>query len=95
MYNNVTKYMFRDTIMNVRPDNFSYEGLSRLYDHLILLEFELTGSIEFDPIAICCEYSEDNLKDVLENYSLDSINDLMDNTWVIELDADTIIYIEY
>jgi hypothetical protein len=49
-----------------RPDNFSYEGLGALFDHL-----ESMGDVEFDPIAICCDYCEDTVETIAENYGLE------------------------
>ena len=83
---------FIAAMMDIRPDNFSYSGLKKLYGHLIELEESCGFEIEFDAIAICCEYSEDTLLNVLDNYSLDSIEELQDNTDVIIVDDEIIIY---
>jgi hypothetical protein len=53
----VSLSMFRDGFQ-CRKDNFSYEGLEALFDYLTEYENDLGEDIEFDPIAICCEYSE-------------------------------------
>jgi hypothetical protein len=49
-----------------RPDNFSYEGLRALFDHL-----ESMGDVEFDPIAICCEFSEDTVENIARDYDIE------------------------
>lgn len=41
-----------------RDDNFSYEGLRALFDHLEQLEEDLGQEFELDVIALCCEYHE-------------------------------------
>lgn len=58
MKTNVTVYNFRDAFQGIRPDNFSYEGLSALYDYLTELEEACDTEIELDVIAICCDFSE-------------------------------------
>ena len=44
--------------------------------------------IELDPVALCCEYTEyDNLAELQKNYDkIKSIDDLKDNTQVIEIE---------
>jgi hypothetical protein len=49
-----------------RPDNFSYEGLGALFDY-----FESMGDIEFDPIAICCEFCEDTVEAIASAYDIE------------------------
>ena len=91
MYINVTETMFKDEFKAIRPDNFSYEGLSALYDSFI--EAETSGqTMELDVIAICCEFSEEPLSDVLENYGLESLDELHDNTLVVAVFGDTVLY---
>lgn len=41
-----------------RKDQFSYNGLHALYDHLVQYEAETGEEIELDVIALCCDYSE-------------------------------------
>ena len=56
MKQNVSESTFRDSF-KCRPDNFSYEGLTALYDYLTQLE-EDGEEMELDPIALCCTYTE-------------------------------------
>ena len=78
-----------------RSENFSYEGKRALYDYLE--EYgESTGEpVELDVIALCCEYSEDTIESVLENYDLKNIEELEDHTTVIRLAADSVLYQSY
>ena len=92
MKNTMNEYGFTAAMMDIRPDNFSYSGLKKLYDHLTELEESCGFEIEFDAIAICCDYSEEALLNVLNNYSLDSIEELQENTDVIIVDSETVIY---
>ena len=65
-------------------DNFSYEGKKALFKYLEELEEE-DFQIEFDYIALCCEYSEyDTKQDLLYEYSSSSLENLKDNTEIIE-----------
>ena len=75
-----------------RSDNFSPLGRRKLFDYFEQLEEDLGEDIEFDVIAICCDYSEDTIENVLKEYNLESIDELRDQTTVIEVDDETIIY---
>ena len=71
MKQTLTKDMFRFQMNQIRPDNFSYEGLGELFDYLEMLE-ESTGiQIELDPIALCCDYCEMPINDVIDAYNID------------------------
>jgi hypothetical protein len=90
MIKQVTWYDFSDWFLksDSHKDNFSFEGLIALYDYLEELDESMGEQTEFDPIAICCDYSEyDSLKDIKANYpDIKSLEDLQDNTTVIECD---------
>ena len=47
-------YEFRDLFNQVRPQHFSYEAPGELFEYYE----ELGENVEFDPVAICCEWSE-------------------------------------
>jgi len=78
-----------------RADNFSYEGLTALFDWLEQLTDDTDTPYVLDVIALCCEYSEyTDFAEVQANYSstkLDNIDDLQDHTLVIEFDGGIII----
>ena len=101
MYTRVTKANFRDTFLtSAYIENFSYGGLTALYDYFSELEADLGESIEFDLIAIACEYSELTIKDLRDNYSIDKDMDvieyLQENTIVIEIEnSDSVIIQDY
>ena len=50
-----------------RPDNFSDEGLGALFDYLE----SMGDDVEFDPIAICCEFSEDTVEGIASAYDVE------------------------
>ena len=71
-------------------DNFSYEGLSALFDYLEEMEESTGEELEFDPVALCCEYSEyDTFEEFQEEYNGEvlypTLDDLEDYTTVIRV----------
>jgi hypothetical protein len=51
-----------------RDDNFSYDGKRALFDYLE----EITGgAYELDVIALCCEYGEQDLDGIINDYNID------------------------
>ena len=85
-----------------RADQFSYEAQTILFDYFEALEDDLGTPIEFDMIAICCEWAEDTPENIAAAYDIDldgndSINEvtewLCDHTQVAGVtDAGTIVY---
>ena len=68
MKQTVTKDHFRFMFNQIRPDNFSYEGLGMLFDHFESFEQDTDEEMELDVIAICCEYSECTYFEVINDY---------------------------
>lgn len=60
MITTINEYDFRDAFLSsdTYKDNFSYDGLTALYDYFIELENDTDTPIELDIVAIVCEYSE-------------------------------------
>lgn len=61
-----------------RKENFSYEGKRVLFDYLEEYENSTGESIELDIIALCCEFSEDSVEDIVQNYVIDIEEDMTD-----------------
>ena len=84
MKKTVNFYEFRDWFEKNRPNNFSYQGLQALWEMLEEYEDSTGEEIEFDPIALCCEYSEyDNIAEFWLDYNQDEYPDedaIMDAT---------------
>lgn len=59
---------FHSDFMAIRPDNFSYEGLRVLFDYLEEYEEETGEEIEFDVIALCCDFSEYTIEELANDY---------------------------
>ena len=102
MYTRVTEDNFRNTFLTSAnySENFSYSGLTALYDYFSELEDELGESIEFDYISIAGEYSELTIDELRDNYFIDKdidvIKYLQENTIVIEIEnSDSVIIQDY
>lgn len=60
-----------------RMDNFSIKGLRILFESLEQMAIDCQMNIEMDVIALCCEYNEDTIDDIIANYSID-VSDCID-----------------
>tara|TARA_R100000995_G_C3429664_1_gene97915 strand:- start:392 stop:697 length:306 start_codon:yes stop_codon:yes gene_type:complete len=88
MKQNVSEYDFIDGFMKIRPDNFSRNGLQCLYDYFIELEDDIGEEIEFDVIAICCDFTEyKDFNEIQEAYDVKGLTDYDVKEW---LDNNTI-----
>lgn len=52
-----------------RGDQFSYEGLEVLFDYLE--ECSEDTNIELDVVALCCEYYESSIEELISSYNID------------------------
>ncbi len=70
-----------------REHQFSYKGLKALFEYLEEYEESCDTELEFDPIAICCEYTEyENIEEFWVDYSNEdypTIESIQDYTQVI------------
>lgn len=63
---------FRDRFHQAgRSNQFSYDGLEILFDHLDQLSDDLGEPLEMDVIAICCDYAEDDSASIASYYDVD------------------------
>lgn len=67
-----------------RDNQFSYEGKEVIFEYLEQYEEDSGQEIELDVIAICCDYYEDDLETVINEYSID-VEDCEDNDDKLEL----------
>ena len=100
MYTRVTKYNFRDTFLTSAnySENFSYSGLTALYNYFEELEDDIGQTIEFDLVGIAGEYSELTIDELRDNYFIDKdvIEYLQERTQVIEIEnSDSVIIQDY
>lgn len=79
---------FTDGFSDSYKNNFSYDGKQALFDYLEELENSTGEPIEFDPIALCCEYTEyECFADLQADYSnIKDMEDLEDHTTVIKIE---------
>ena len=84
---------FCDSFYGSYKNNFSYSGKKALYDYLVELSESMGEVIELDTIALCSEWDEyENFDDIKETYdSIKDLEDLQNNTQVIEFDGGIII----
>jgi hypothetical protein len=81
MKQTINEYTFTEAFARTRPNQFSYEGLKALFEHLEEMEEGTGEEMELDVIAICCDYAEyENLEEFQRDYgtyydSLDAIED--------------------
>ena len=101
MKTNVNFYEFSRWFEQNRPNNFSRVGLRELYDYLEEWEESTGEEIEFDPIALCCEYCEyDSIVEFQADYSNDhekypDIDSLYDYTQVIPVGLEGFIILQF
>ena len=82
----MNEFDFKNEFKKIRPDNFSDEGLSVLYDYLTQYEEDCDTELEFDPIAYCCEYTEyKNYEELKKDYDVDGFGILELNTTVLKI----------
>jgi hypothetical protein len=96
MYQSINQFSFRDAFHNMgRGEQFSYEGLTILFEGLEQYEEGADEKMELDVIALCCDFSELTAEEIQRQYSVEhDIEDesslteqvedfLACNTWVL------------
>ena len=83
-----------------RYDQFGYAALCSLFDYLEQYEEDCGEEIELDVIALCCDYTVNDVETIAQDYDIDidGLDDdeakdavldyLNDNTSVIDNDCD-------
>jgi len=99
MKTTINFYEFSRWFEQHRPDNFSRAGLQALFDYFENFEEDTGESIEFDPIAICVEYTEyDDLKEFHQNYGKEdypTIESISDYTQVIPFGTESFVILDF
>ena len=78
MKQTINSYEFQNAFKQARPDNFSYDGLEALFEYLEQYETDTGEEIELDVIALCCDYSELSIDEVISQYTINDEIDLDD-----------------
>lgn len=92
LYQEISRGEFMNKFSIMRPNNFSREGLEALYGYFEELSEE--HNIEFDVIAICCDFTEyENLEEFNRDYgkNFDDVEEIFDLTQVIMIDNEKFI----
>jgi len=97
MHIKVTKSMFIDAFKAMRPENFSYDALSAMFDYFDDFS-SAENDVELDVIAICCEYAEyDSIEDYNHQHEteFESSDELEQHCTVIEIDDNRFVAGEF
>ena len=88
MKQTVNQYQFTQEFKQIRPNQFTYQGLKALFDWLEDYETDTGEEIELDVIAICCEYSEyANLKEFQNDYGKKyTLKNIQDFTFFVPIE---------
>ena len=90
MKQTINEYQFNDAFQKRRPNSFSYEGLTALYDYLEDLEEDTGEEIELDVIGLCCDFTEyDSLEDFQKEHYDEEIGDCYED--IEEIEDETIV----
>tara|TARA_R110000787_G_scaffold254490_1_gene359785 strand:+ start:654 stop:950 length:297 start_codon:yes stop_codon:yes gene_type:complete len=98
MKQTINENQFIDAFEKLRPNNFTYEGLSSLYNYLEEFENDTDKEVELDVIAICCDYTQyKNLKEYNEDYqeNCKTIEDVQNITSTVNIDNKSFIISNY
>lgn len=105
----LTKSAFVDAFkQSSRKDQFSYEALEAIFDYLEEYSDSTGENVEFDIVAICCEWAEAHWSDIASDYSImfdDEMTDddkqkavydfLCDETQFIELHDGVFVFVQF
>lgn len=99
---------FQTAFESIRPDNFTYEGLTALFNWIEQQEQDTGEEQELDVIALCCDFTESTYEEVMNDYNLadeEFLNDedrpqavidyLNDETMIIGYNDNTIVYLNF
>ena len=100
MFTNITRSEFSDTFTqsDTYKNNFSYDGLTALYEWHNDLEEDTGEPIQFDMIGICCDFNEyESLDKFNEDYgkNFKTIDEIAEETTVIKIDDERFIIQAY
>ena len=95
MKQTINEYQFKDAFQECRPNNFSYEGLTALYEYLEEYEEDTGQEMELDVIGLCCDFTEyDSLEEFQQEYyedepkdSYKTIDEIENETIVIRIEG--------
>ena len=98
MKQHIMESQFVAGVVSDEYNNMSYEGARALFEYLEEFEDSCGTEIEFDVVALRCEWTEyENIQEALNEYiGIRTVEELRDNTTVIEIpESDKIIIQEF
>ena len=107
----LTESEFLNHFKAIRPENFSREALVALFEHFTDLESVNGEEIEFDPVEICCNWTEyDSALEAAEAYGFEAkdtederadkseeqaVAFLRDETAILELESGRVVVLNF
>ena len=93
MKRTITEHEFIDGFKGSCTDSFTYEGKKALFEYFEQMEEDTGFDMEFDPIAIHCEYTEYNgfddwQQDYGDDNDINNVDDLQEFTEVIQFSGE-------
>ena len=87
MYTTINQYDFTDN--STIRQKYSFDGALALFNYLEEYESDTGEKLEFDPIAIACDFTEyANLEELQEDYhNIVTMDDLQEETTVIPIEG--------
>ena len=79
---------FRKAFKDTRPNQFSYDALTALYNYFEQLEDDIGEELDLDIIAVCCDYREyKDFQELKSNYlNIKTLDQLKERTEVIPIE---------
>ena len=72
MKQTITLHTFRNAFYKMgRKEQFSYDGLKILFDYIEEIEQDTGEEMELDVIALCCDYAESTIDELISAYDID------------------------
>lgn len=72
MKTSITFSAFCDAFYNMgRADQFSYEAKRALFEFIEEMDDQCGTETELDVIALCCEYAESDVEELIADYGID------------------------
>ena len=93
----VTKSQFIDNLLADDYASWTYEDAGALYDYYEQYSDDTGEDVELDRVALRCEWTRaDSIDEVIEEYDdIESLEDLEDNTQVIEHEGGVLLFIAF
>lgn len=93
----VNKSQFIDNLLADDYASWTYEDAEALFDYYEQFSDDTGEDVELDRVALRCEWTRaDSIDEVIEEYDdIESLEDLQDNTQVIEHDGGVLLFIAF